>query len=318
MKVALQRWLRAHPSWQGGQLAAATVLSFLASGALGLPQGLWAVMSSLIVMRANPGATLDAGRDRIVGTLAGALAGVAGVALYGGHGHAPGASLALVAVLSFLTAMKPSLRAAPVTALIVLAASGGASPGSVHAALLRTSEIATGVATSLGVAWLAGQLDAAARPSRACAHLLRQLERQLDAPPGSREERSRAARAAARRIAELVHGSRVERERQMLQLALRLSQDVALLVRLRARGDATRSAADAAMARAAGAALLACAGQLEGVEGDGDRDALRALSDDSLGGWPVDPLMLLREDLGLLRRTLVHDGRSRRPGSVSQ
>jgi uncharacterized membrane protein YccC len=295
MKVTLRRWLREGRGWQGAQLAAATVLSFLASGALGLPQGFWAVMSSLIVMRANPDATLDAGLDRIFGTLAGALAGVAGVALYGDRGHAPGASLAIVAVLSFLTAMRPALRAAPIAALIVMAAPGSASQGPLHAALLRTAEIATGIATSLAVAWLASKFGATARPGTACAHLLRLLEKQLDAPPETREEHSRAARAAARRVGELVQGSRAERERQMLQLALRLSQDVGLLVRLRAEADASSM-------QAAGAALLACARRLEGIDDDADRDALHALSNSALGASPVDPLALLREDLHKLLR----------------
>jgi uncharacterized membrane protein YccC len=295
MNAALRRRLREGRSWQGAQLALATVLSFAASGALGLPQGFWAVMSSLIVMRANPDATLDAGRDRIVGTLAGALAGVAGVALYGDRGHAPGASLAIVAALSFLTAMRPSLRAAPIAALIVMAAPGSATQGPLHAALLRTAEIATGVASSLAVAWLAGKFGATARPRTACAHLLRELRKQLDAPPQAREERSRAARAAARRIGELVQGSRAERERQMLQLALRLSQDVGLLVRLRAGNDE-------ASTQVAGAALLACAHRLEGDEQTGDSDALHALLNSSQHSEPVDPLALLREDLQKLLR----------------
>lgn len=295
MKAALHRWLREGRGWQGAQLAAATVLSFVASGALGLPQGFWAVMSSLIVMRANPDATLDAGRDRIVGTLAGALTGVAAVALYGDRGHAPAASLAVVAALSFLTAMRPSLRAAPIAALIVLAAPGSAAQGPLHAALLRTAEIATGVATSLAVAWLARKFGAAARPSSACAHLLRLLEQQLDAPAEAREEHSRAARAAARRIAELAQGSRVERERQMLQLALRLSQDVGLLVRMPTQADASST-------QAAGAALLACARRLEGVDDGPDGDALHALSNSSHGGRTVDPMALLREDLQKLLR----------------
>jgi uncharacterized membrane protein YccC len=259
-------------------------------------------MSSLIVMRANPDATLDAGRDRIVGTLVGALAGVAGVALYGDRGHAPGASLAIVAVLSFLTAMRPSLRAAPIAALIVLAAPGSATQGPLHAALLRTAEIATGVVTSLAVAWVAHKFGAAARPGSACARLLRLLEKQLDAPPEAREEASRAARAAARQVGELVHGSRAERERQMLQLALRLSQDVGLLVRVRTETDASS-------VQAAGAALLACARRLEGVEDDGDRDALHALSKSSQGGFAVDPMALLREDLQKLLRVSQVVGR---------
>ena len=306
MNSGLQRWLREGHGWQGLQLAASVALSFLASGLLGLPQGFWAVMSALIVMRANPDATLDAGRDRVLGTVAGAFAGVAGIALFGDRGHAPVASLAIVCALAFLTAVRPALRSAPIAALIVLAATGSATQGPLHAALLRTAEIATGVVTSLVVAWLARHLGTRARPAAACAQLLRQLEQQLrlpaDAATDVREKQARTVRATARRIGELVQGSRVERERQMLQLALRLSQDIGLLLRVRGKRDAARAEADATLIEAAAAALLACARRLEGAEDANHREALRDLAANPSTGWSADPPALLREDLQQLLR----------------
>jgi uncharacterized membrane protein YccC len=305
-RAALHRWLGEGHGWQGLQLAASVALSFLASGLLGLPQGFWAVMSALIVMRANPDATLDAGRDRVLGTVAGALAGVAGIALFGDRGHAPAASLAIVCTLTFLTAVRPSLRSAPISALIVLAATGSATQGPLHAALLRTAEIATGVITALAVAWLSRHLGTTARPSAACARLLRQLEQQVrlptDATPEAREAQARTVRATARRIGELVQGSRTQRERQMLQLALRLSQDVALLLRVRAARAADQSEPDAALVQAAAAALLACARRLEGAEDAHHREALRELAASPVAGWSADPTGLLREDLQQLLR----------------
>lgn len=304
--ASIRRWLREGHGWQGLQLAAAVALSFLASAVLGLPQGFWAVMSALIVMRANPDATLHAGRDRVLGTVAGALAGVAGIALFGDRGHAPAASLAVVATLAFLTAVRPSLRSAPITALIVLAATGSAGEGPLHAALLRTAEIATGVVTSLAVAWIAARFGAAARPAAACAHLLRQLATQAqlpaDAAQEEREARTRAVRATTRRIGELVQGRRDQRERQMLQLALRLSQDLGLLLRIRAAHDASRSEPDAATVLSVSAALLACADRLEGAEDARHREALRELAASSADAWSADALVLLREDLQQLLR----------------
>jgi hypothetical protein len=100
-----------------------------------------------------------------------------------------------------------------------------------------------------------------------------------------------------------VQGRRAERERQMLQLALRLSQDVGLLVRLHSGRDASGAAAEAASVQAAGAALLACARRLEGQEDEGAGDALRALAACPPGAhWAVDPRVLLREDLQKLLR----------------
>jgi len=302
----LRRWLRAGHAGQGLQLACAVALSFGASGLLGLPQGFWAVMSALIVMRANPDATLEAGRDRVLGTVASALAGVAGIALFGDRGHAPGASLAIVSAMAFLAAARASLRSAPISALIVLAATGGAGVGPVHAALLRTAEIATGVVTSLAVAWLAHRLGSRAHPVVACAHLLRQLEQQVrlpaDAATDEREVQARAVRATARRIGELVHGSRALRDRQMLKLALRLSQDVGLLLRVRATHDEARAREDAALVEAAAAALLACARRLEGAEDARHREALHALAPGPGAPWSADPVAMLRDDLQQLLR----------------
>jgi uncharacterized membrane protein YccC len=306
VRAMLRRWLREGHAWQGLQLAASVVLSFSASGLFGLPQGFWAVMSALIVMRANPDATLDAGRDRVIGTVAGALAGVGGIALFGDRLHAPGASLAIVAGLAFVAATRSSLRSAPISALIVLAATGSASVGPLHAALLRTAEIATGVVTSLAVAWLAHRLGAMARPAAACAQLLRQLEQQLrlpaDATPEAREAQARAVRATARRIGELVHGSRAQRERQVLKLALRLSQDVGLLLRVRATHGDALAEADAALLQAAAAALLACARRLEGADDAGHREALRELAAGAGEEWSADPVGMLGEDLRQLLR----------------
>ena len=120
-------WARAESAqkaadWtHAAQLGAAVGLAWGASALLHRPEGFWAVMSALIVLRPTAGATLGAGWDRIRGTLAGTLLGLAGVALRHLHGFdVTATTLVLVGLLAAASALLPWLRSAPITALIVL------------------------------------------------------------------------------------------------------------------------------------------------------------------------------------------------------
>src|SRR5215831_20417353 len=55
----------------------AALITFALAHLLALPQGFWAVLTSVIVMQASVGGSLKASLDRIVGTAAGGLWGVA-------------------------------------------------------------------------------------------------------------------------------------------------------------------------------------------------------------------------------------------------
>ncbi|HSY28664.1 MAG TPA: FUSC family protein, partial [Burkholderiaceae bacterium] len=66
----------------GLQLSASVVLAYLIPWALNLPEGFWAVMSALIVMRARTGSTLGEGWGRFKGALTGTLGGLFGVWLH--------------------------------------------------------------------------------------------------------------------------------------------------------------------------------------------------------------------------------------------
>jgi uncharacterized membrane protein YccC len=163
----------------GLQLAAAVLLSYGVAWLLNLPEQLWAVMSTLIVMRPQTGATLEAGGDRLLGTLAGILCALAGVALHHWGIGGLGVTLAVVALLAYASAMTSGLRSAPVAALIVL--SGGAIPG--HSAWqvagLRLVQIGIGVAVALAISLLSARYRAAQRLHAGSAALLRQCARLL-------------------------------------------------------------------------------------------------------------------------------------------
>ncbi len=129
------------------------MLAFAVTEALRLPEGMWSVMTALIVMRAPVGRTLHAGRDRLIGTLAGA--GIALLLVSLRRWHVP--DLALVGLVlgasSCVVRWRPGLRAAPIAAVIVISAGAG-TPSPLHVAALRVAEITIGAVVGYGVSRL--------------------------------------------------------------------------------------------------------------------------------------------------------------------
>ena len=127
------------------RLAAAAAVSFALATAFRLPQGYWAVITATVVVQTSIGATLGASRDRLIGTGAGALVGAfaawARPQTHWGEAAALGLS---VGGLSLAAALRPSLKIAPVTAVIMIVGSAASRTGFVEAAGLRVVEIALG------------------------------------------------------------------------------------------------------------------------------------------------------------------------------
>jgi len=124
----------------------AGLITFTLAHLLNLPQGYWAVLTSVIIMQASVGGSLKAGLDRMLGTVAGAIWGVS-VTLTLPHRDTLSLGLALavaVAPLALVAALKPNYRVAPVTAIIVLLSTTGVQLGPMHYALDRVLEIGLG------------------------------------------------------------------------------------------------------------------------------------------------------------------------------
>ena len=128
--------------------------SFALARGLQAPQGIWAVITAVIVMQASVGGSLKAAMDRFAGTLAGAAVGaLVSVALpHQSFATLLAAILAAVAPLAFLAAVKPSFRVAPVTALIMLLPTSAALGEPWRAAVDRVLEIGLGNLVGLVVA----------------------------------------------------------------------------------------------------------------------------------------------------------------------
>lgn len=79
----------------------ATAVAFAAARLLGLSHEMWVIVSVVVIMRPSLGGTLRFGRDRVLGTVAGALAAIAVVLLTG----ASGVWFGVLLVLSFFMTM---------------------------------------------------------------------------------------------------------------------------------------------------------------------------------------------------------------------
>jgi uncharacterized membrane protein YccC len=280
------RLLDADDVRHGAQMAAAVVVAYMVSVSLGLPEGFWAVMSALIVMRARTGATLGQGWGRIKGTLLGTLGGLMGVWMQSiGLATTP-AALGVVAALAFVTALLPTLRSAPITALIILAGGTAGDHSPWQLAGLRIGEIAIGIAAGLAVQLMTTPRHSAAHLDDSVKTLLddlrNQTRRSLTAGGWSAHEREGAARAMRQRLGRLAlladsadiergiaigkigAGEKIEHlYRRRAALISRIVQDTAMFGRIfeavpARQGDPlwqqVADAVDAVLAQAAGSA----------------------------------------------------------------
>ena len=133
----------------------AVLAAYVLYATLDLPQGYWAVFTTLIVMQASIGGTVGASVDRMYGTVLGAVVGGGAAALrsFSPFGLSPvGLGLALVlsaGITAYVAMLRPNMKVAPVTAAIMLLSSSG-KLGPLHAAAYRVVEI--GIGSVIGVA----------------------------------------------------------------------------------------------------------------------------------------------------------------------
>src|SRR5262249_24552902 len=174
---SLVAWLGRHTTEL--RLAVRTTLAGLITFALAhllqLPQGYWAVLTAVIIIQASVGASLKAGIDRFVGTIAG---GIWGVAVAAAIPHREVASLVLALALALgplavVAALKSGFRVAPVTAIIVLLSTTGVQEGPLHYALERVFEIWLGCVVGLAVSLLILPARAHGLLAKAAANVLR-------------------------------------------------------------------------------------------------------------------------------------------------
>ena len=135
------------------RMTIAGLLAYVLAELFALPQGYWAVFSAIIIMQASVGGSIKATTDRLIGTIGGAVAGVA-VAYLLPHASVLSLGVALVIALvplTLLAALWPNYRIAPLTAVIVLLTPGAQQLGPLNLAFYRIVEITLGSFVGLGV-----------------------------------------------------------------------------------------------------------------------------------------------------------------------
>jgi uncharacterized membrane protein YccC len=168
MTTALRGWLTRHRTrlWLASRMILSAAIAYALAEALHLPQGYWAVLTTIIVTQNSVGGSLKAAIDRLIGSICGALVGA--VAAFVLPAHTPVALgvalLAAVGPLVVLTAYSPDFRIAPITAIIVLMSSGAATLGPLGYAFDRVLEITLGSVVGVLVSGLVA-------PARAHGHV---------------------------------------------------------------------------------------------------------------------------------------------------
>jgi len=140
------------PARMGFRLTAASLLAFALSRWVGLTQGYAAVITAIIVTQGSLGASIRAMIDRFVGSLGGAVWGVAMLlVLKPASPTQLGLTLAVtLAPLSLIVAIRPAYRPALITAAILIFAPA-TEPGPLTSAIHRMLGIALGSGVALAV-----------------------------------------------------------------------------------------------------------------------------------------------------------------------
>jgi uncharacterized membrane protein YccC len=121
-------FLKTEHLWQAARILVACGISYGGSKLMGLQEGYWALITAVVVTQPALGSTLSAGRDRVIGTVIGALAGLA--VLAGGEFGVSTSALFWIALipLAVLTAIKPNLRLCCITLVIAVLVPSTGSP----------------------------------------------------------------------------------------------------------------------------------------------------------------------------------------------
>lgn len=151
MTATLTEWFTLARLRHAIQVMVAALAAYLVVTAFALPQGYWAVMTAILIVQTNVGATLGQAIDWAIATSIGAVGGLACVlAVPAGPYRVPIALAASILLLQWFSSGRPRYRLAPVTAAIVVLSDPG-QIGPVTAAVDRVLEILAGAAVALPV-----------------------------------------------------------------------------------------------------------------------------------------------------------------------
>jgi len=141
--------LRAYkPRWRFCvRMTASGLTAFAVAQTLQIPlNGLWVIITAIVVTQMSAGGSLRATLEYIIGTVGGAVyAAIIGVLIPHATPLAEAGVLALaIAPLALLAAFNPNFRVAPFSAVLVILIAGQFGEGPIESAITRSGEVALG------------------------------------------------------------------------------------------------------------------------------------------------------------------------------
>ena len=150
-KRGLLSWEQRRNLIHAGKTAVAAALCWWLATRFGLHEGYWGAISAIIVLQSNFGATITASRDRLLGTLIGAVIGFA-CSLVGTLPWNYLFAVVIAIAICNLLGFRSSSRLAGVTITIVMLVQNAASHWTL--ALDRVGQVVLGIIVALGVTTL--------------------------------------------------------------------------------------------------------------------------------------------------------------------
>lgn len=129
--------------------AAAAWFSYRSTIWFGLHEGYWAAISAVVVMQSDLPTTRQSGRDRLLGTMIGGLAGWACSAWWHGHLWIYAAAVALSVFTCWIARLDVAGRLSAVTVTVIVLIPRNEAVWKI--ALFRFLEVAWGIAVAVGI-----------------------------------------------------------------------------------------------------------------------------------------------------------------------
>jgi Fusaric acid resistance protein-like len=160
------------------RMTTAGLTAYAVSRYLQIPlQGLWVIITAIVVTQMSAGGSVRATLEYIVGTVGGAVyAAIIGALIpHGTFLSEAGVLVLCIAPLALIAAFNPNFRVAPFSAVLVIMVAGQFGEGPVQASITRSSEVALGGVIAVIVSLVVFPERAHYMRLKAAVRLLRQL-----------------------------------------------------------------------------------------------------------------------------------------------
>jgi hypothetical protein len=164
------------------RMTASGLVAFALAQTLHIPlNGLWVILTALVVTQMSAGGSVRATLEYIIGTVGGAACGgLIGATIPHATPLSEAGVMALaIAPLALLAAFNPNFRVAPFSAVLVILIAGQFGEGPVESAITRSSEVAMGGIIAVIVSLVVFPERAHQMRLKAAVRLLQQLARDL-------------------------------------------------------------------------------------------------------------------------------------------